>query len=385
MPFALPYAFATVAVCVAKGLWLIVVLATFLQLFFRSRKFGHAPMVANPGGRSRNGETNTMRLFSKMMIPIVVMLGLVLGPAGIVIAQDGETPTITVGSKNYTEQLILGEMLSLMLEDAGYDVDRQLNLAGTAVVHEGLVAGEIDTYVEYTGTALLLLGQELPTAAGSSATPASGSATPAGGLATPTPSVAEQVYSSVTAAYPEQFGAAWLDPLGFNNTFALAVTRETAEEYDLQTISDLQGIAGELTIGADPEFVAREDALPGLQAAYGIEFGNVQSLDVGLLYSAVDEGEVDISAAASTDGRIPALDLVLLEDDLGFFPPYFAAPVVRQELLDQAPEVADILNQLAGVIDDQTMQGLNAQVDGGGLEPPEVARTFLVEQGLISG
>lgn len=335
-------------------------------------------MVANPGGRSRNGETNTMRLLSKMMIPIVVMLGLMLSPAGIVIAQDGETPTITVGSKNYTEQLILGEMLSLMLEDAGYEVDRQLYLGGTAVVHEGLVSGEIDTYVEYTGTALLLLGQELPTAAG-------GSATPAGGSATPAPSVAEQVYSSVAEAYPEQFGATWLDPLGFNNTFALAVTRETADEYNLQTISDLQGIAGELTIGADPEFVAREDALPGLQEAYGIEFGNVQSLDVGLLYSAVAEGEVDISAASSTDGNVLALDLVLLEDDLGFFPPYFAAPVVRQEVLDQSPEVAGILNQLAGRIDDQTMQGLNGQVDSGGLEPPEVARTFLVEQGLISG
>ncbi len=316
-----------------------------------------------------------MHFFQRVTITLLIAFGLVVGSAGVGLAQDEDTPTITVGSKNYTEQLILGEMLSLMLEDAGYDVDRQLYLGSTAIVHEGLMSGEIDTYVEYTGTALIaILGQPAPTAGGD------GAATPA---STPTVSAAEQVYNTVAEAYPDEFGAVWLDPLGFNNTFALAVTQETAEEYDLQTISDLQGLAGELTIGSDPEFSVREDALPGLEETYDIEFGTVQTLDVGLLYSAVAEGDVDISAAASTDGRIPALDLVLLEDDMGFFPPYFAAPVVNQELLEQYPELEEVLNQLAGLLDDAAMADLNARVDVDDMEPIDVARDFLEDQGII--
>lgn len=319
-----------------------------------------------------------MRTLKRFALPVLLLIGLLVGQVGAVMAQDQaeDKPTITVGSKNYTEQLILGEMISLMLEDAGFDVERQLYLGGTAVVHQGLVSGEIDTYVEYTGTGLIaLLGREVPEGSGS-ATPVSG---------TPAPSVAEQTYDIVAEAYPEEFGAVWLEPIGFNNTFALAVTREVAEEYNLQTISDLKGIASELTLGSDPEFAVRPDGLPGVEAAYGIEFGNVQTLDVGLLYEAVDSGEVDISVVATTDGRIPALDLVVLEDDLGFFPPYYAAPVVNQELIEENPEVADVLNQLAGKIDNETMQAMNYQVDGEGAEPIDVARDFLVEEGIIDG
>ena len=321
-----------------------------------------------------------MRRTARIAVTLIAMLGMMLasmsGMASVT-AQDDDKPTITVGSKNFTEQLILGEMLSLMLEDAGYEVERQLNLGGTAIVHEGLVSGEIDTYVEYTGTGLVaVLGLPVPEA---EATPG---ATPAGDASSAT-SVVDQTYDIVAEAYPEEFGAVWLDPLGFNNTFALVVTSETAEEYDLQTISDLQGLAGELTLGSDPEFAVREDALPGLEEVYDIEFGSVQTLDVGLLYSAVDTGEVDISAAATTDGRIPALDLVVLEDDMGFFPPYYAAPVVNQELLEEHPELEEILNQLAGKIDDETMQQMNYRVDEEGAEPIDVARDFLVEQGII--
>lgn len=318
-----------------------------------------------------------MRLAKRTLFPVILVLGLIFVQAGAVIGQGEDKPTIVVGSKNYTEQIIMGEMLSLMLEDAGFEVDRQLNLGGTAIVHEGLVSGEVDTYVEYTGTALVaILGQDVPEVEGD------GSGTPS---ATPAGSVSEQTYNIVAEAYPEEFGAVWLEPIGFNNTFALVVTREMAEEYDLQTISDLQGLAGELELGSDPEFAVRPDGLPGLEETYGIEFNSVQTVDVGLLYSAVDSGEVDISVAASTDGRIPALDLVVLEDDMGFFPPYNAAPVINQDLLEQYPELEEILNQLAGTIDDQTMQQMNYQVDGEGAEPREVARTFLEEQGIIGG
>jgi glycine betaine/choline ABC-type transport system substrate-binding protein len=316
---------------------------------------------------------------------LIAVLGMMLASmAGIssVAAQDDDKPTITVGSKNFTEQIILGEMVSLILEDAGYDVERRLNLGGLAVVHEALVAGEIDVYVEYTGTGLVaVLGRPVPTVEG---TPA---ATPAGGAApaTPAASVADLTYQQVSEAYLEEFGLVWLDELGFNNTYALAVTQETAEEYDLETTSDLAEVADELTLGTDPEVLVREDGLPGLQEAYDFEFEDAVGMDSGLMYSSVASGDVDVITAFTTDGRIEALDLVLLEDDKNYFPPYYAAPVVRQELLEEYPELEEVLNQLAGQIDNETMAAMNYQVDEEGAEPRDVAQAFLEEQGIIGG
>ena len=320
-----------------------------------------------------------MGRFLKTVVITLVAMSLAFtslaGVSGAAAQDDG--PTITVGSKDFTESIILAEMVAALLEDAGYTVERQLNLGGTAVVHQALVNGEIDIYVEYTGTGLLaILGQELPSS-GSGATPAAAGATPVASSGT------DQVYQIVKEQYQEEFGLTWLQPWGFNNTYALAVTQETAEEYDLQTISDLEGVAGDLTFGATQEFLVRDDGLPGLEETYGIEFGDDQGLDPGLLYSALDGGEVDIISAFATDGRIPALDLVLLEDDMNYFPPYYAAPVVDTELLEQNPEIADILNQLAGQIDDATMADLNYRVDEGGEDEAAVAQSYLEEQGLI--
>lgn len=313
-----------------------------------------------------------------LLLPIMALaVMLAIAPAGV--AQ--EQPTVTVGSKAFTEQIILGELMALLLEDAGYTVERTFNLGTTAIVHEALVSGEVDTYVEYTGTGLLaVLGMQLPATPAAGATPSA--ATP--GAATPTASSGvDAVYEIVSQEYQEQFNVQWLDPLGFNNTYAMAMTEERAAELGVTKISDLQGIAGDLTIGATTEFVPRPDGLPGLQQTYGFEFGDVQSMDPGLMYQAVDSGDVDIISAFATDGRIPALGLVLLEDDMGFFPPYFAAPVVRQDLLDEDPQVREVLNQLAGMIDDETMANLNLQVDEEGEEEVEVARAFLQEQGLL--
>lgn len=322
-----------------------------------------------------------MKTFATLLAAMGMMLASIAG-AATVAAQDGEQPTITVGSKNFTESIVLAEMVALLLEDAGYTVERQTDLGGTAVVHEALVNGEIDVYVEYTGTGLLaILGGEIPEGAGGgAATPA---ASPVAGASPVATEGTGEVYDIVSQQYQEQFGLEWLQPWGFQNTYALAVTQETAEEYDLQTISDLEGVAGDLTFGGTQEFLVRDDGLPGLEEAYGISFGDSQGFDPGLTYSAVAEGEVDIISAFSTDGRIPALDLVLLEDDQGFFPPYYAAPVVSGDLLEQAPEVRDILNQMAGQIDTETMQNLNFQVDDQGMDPSEVAQAYLEEQGLI--
>lgn len=289
------------------------------------------------------------------------------------LAQDGDKPQITVGSKDFTESIVLAHMAALILEDAGYEVERQINLGGTVVVHEAMVHGDVDIYVEYTGTGLLaILGMELPESVGE------------GNAATPEAGVGKDpVYDIVAKEYKEQFDLVWLEPWGFNNTYVMAVRAETAEELELETISDLEGHAGDMIVGGTQEFLVRPDGLPGLEEKYGIEFKDAVGLDPGLVYSALDEGGVDIISATATDGRIPALGFVPLKDDLGFFPPYFAAPVVRQDLLEKAPDVADLLNQLAGEIDDTQMAGLNFRVDDGGEEPIEVARDFLREEGLI--
>jgi osmoprotectant transport system substrate-binding protein len=290
-------------------------------------------------------------------------------------AQDN--PTVTVGSKDFTEVGILGQIMSVLLEENGFPVDRQLNLGGTVVVHEAAVANDIQVYPEYTGTGLLvILGQDIPEMEEQA------SATPANGAANP---VSEEVYSIVSEAYPEQFGLEWLEPFGLNGTYVIAVRLETAEEHGLQKVSDLQGIAGDLTFGCSQEFLVRQDGLPGLQEAYDVEFGDSMGMDPSLVYAAMDEGMVDVIAGGVTEGHIQRLGFVMLEDDRDYFPPYYACPVVRTDLLDQAPEVRDILNQLAGRIGDEKIGQLNLEVDEDLRNPVDVARDFLIDEGLIEG
>lgn len=284
---------------------------------------------------------------------------------------------MTVGSKDFTEVGILGQIVSVLLEENGFPVDRQLNLGGTVVVHEAAVANDIQVYPEYTGTGLLvILGQDIPEMEEQA------SATPANGAANP---VSEEVYSIVSKAYPEQFGLEWLEPFGLNGTYVIAVRPETAEEHGLQKVSDLQGIAGDLTFGCSQEFLVRQDGLPGLQEAYDVEFGDSMGMDPSLVYAAMDEGMVDVIAGGVTEGHIQRLGFVMLEDDRDYFPPYYACPVVRTDLLEQAPEVRDILNQLAGRIGDEKIGQLNLEVDEDLRNPVDVARDFLIDEGLIEG
>lgn len=298
-----------------------------------------------------------------------------LGGSPAAFAQDGDKPTIRVGSKNFTEQILMSEIVSLKLEDAGYPVERQFGLGGTAIITEAIMNNDIDMFVEYTGTGLIaVLGMELPTAGG-----ASGSAT-----ATPaSASLEEQVYDLVKQGYDEELNLTWLKDWGFNNTYAMTVTRETAEEYGLTKTSDLEAVAGDMVLGTDLEFPVREDGLPGFVEAYGFTFGDVQSGDPGLMYQALAQGEVDVITAYTTDGRIPALDLVVLEDDKNFFPPYYTAPVVRNDVLDANPEIADVLNELADQFSEEEMAAMNYAIDEEGAEPAEAARPVLEEKGLI--
>jgi osmoprotectant transport system substrate-binding protein len=286
---------------------------------------------------------------------LVVLLVALLGCGG------GQQKTVTIGSKDFAEQYILAEMYALLLEDAGFAVERKLGLAGTPVAQAAITNGEIDMYPEYTGTGLLTV------------------------LKLPVESDREIVYQKVKEGYAEQFDLVWLQPAPMNNAQALAVPRAVSEEYGITTISDMVANASELIMVGPPEFPEREDGLPGLKATYGdFTLKDYRPVGKALRYQALVNGEAEVTVAFGTDGEISAFDLVVLEDDKGMFPPYQVAPVVRQEVLDAYPEIADTLNALAPLLTSDTMRRLNYEVTGEQREAIDVAREFLMQEGLLA-
>lgn len=297
----------------------------------------------------------SLRLAVRAAALAAALLVLAHGPAAA-----AERPTVRIGSKNFTEQLVLGEMYALLLEKAGFKVERKLNLGGTLLAHEALKAGEIDLYPEYTGTALLnMLKKDVMSDPG-------------------------QVYEVVKAEYRRQWDLVWLDPAPMNNTQAIAITRKTAEKYNMYTLSAMSRQAPNLVLAAVPEFTERPDGLKGLKRVYGgFDFKSVRLVDYGIKYRALVGGQADVTVAFGTDGEIKGYDLVIVKDDKGLWPPYQVAPVVRQALLDKAPDVATVLNRVQPRLTDAVMQELNWQVDGKKREYPEVAREYLTQQGLL--
>ncbi len=263
-----------------------------------------------------------------------------------------EREAVRVGCKNFSEQLILGEMMAQLLEKRGIPVERKFGFGGTSLIHEALAHGEIDLYAEYTGTAaqaILHLDPNLP-------------------------------LDAVRDAYRKQFKAEWLRPLGFDNTYALAVRDADAAAKGWTRISDLRGDAPSLRAGFNAEFLERADGYPGLKKIYKLEFKKLVNLDAGLIYQALQEKQVDVISAFSTDGRLDAFKLRVLTDDLHFFPRYDPAPVVRQQVLARFPEIRETLEELSGHLDEATMRKLNYEVDGKGRNPKDVARDFLSKQ-----
>jgi osmoprotectant transport system substrate-binding protein len=264
------------------------------------------------------------------------------------------TDRIVVGSKNFTEQDILGEIVAQQIEHAGFKVDRRFHLGGTFVCHQALMAGQIDGYVEYTGTALVAILKLPPTADPDSA------------------------YGRVHPLYDERFDAEWLKPLGFNNTFAMIVRGADARRLNLRTLSDAVRYAPRWRAGFGYEFIERQDGFPGLARTYALRFAGPPSvMDLGLTYRALAEGRVDMIAGNSTDGQIAALDLVALEDDRRYFPAYEAVPVIRWPVLRRHPEIGRALEALAGTISDATMRRMNYLVDVEHRDVAAVARGFL--------
>jgi osmoprotectant transport system substrate-binding protein len=270
---------------------------------------------------------------------------------------------ITVGGKDFTEQQILSKITAIYLKENGFDVEEASNM-GSTVVRSALENGQVDVYWEYTGTGLVVYqNQEVETDP-------------------------DKAYEKVKENDKEN-GLVWLDKANFNNTYAILMKQEKADELGIKTISDLATLVNEdpekLKFASNAEFYAREDGMKGLEKHYGFNFPtkNVVKMDSGLLYNALKDGQVDVSVGFATDGRIKGFNLVALEDDKLFFPAYNGAPVVRQEIVDQYPEVADLLNKISGKLDSETMMELNYSVDVEHKDVSEVSRKWLEAQGLV--
>ena len=276
---------------------------------------------------------------------------------------------IIIGAKNFTEQVVLGELLAQEIEavysQEGHPerVERRFYLAGSYICQQALVSGRIDAYVEYTGTALTaILKQPLPPP---------GERDPA------------RVLATVRDLYASRYHVRVEPPLGFEDTFAMVVRGDDARRLGLRTISDAARIAPQWRLGVGYEFESRPDGLPGLSAAYNLHFaGPPRTMDLGLLYRALAERQVDMIAGNSTDGPIRALGFVVLADDRHYFPPYEAVPLVREDSLAKHPEIQAAMDRLAGKVSAEAVQAMNDAVDGKHLDVTEVVRQFRAQNGL---
>ena len=269
---------------------------------------------------------------------------------------------IVVGGKNFTEQQIMSQMTAQLLQAKGFKVDVKAGM-GSAVLRQAQESGQIDVYWEYTGTSLITYNK-----------------------------ISERMSAADTYAKVKELDAAkglvWLDPSKANNTYGLAMNQDDAKKQGIATISDLAAkVKGgaKLTLASNAEFYARPDGLKPLEERYGFEFPreSVKRMDTGLVYQALKEHQVDVGLVFATDGRIPAVNFFMLKDDRNYFPNYALTPVVRKQVLDANPKLAEILNALSSKLDDATMARLNASVDVDKKTVEDVARTFLKEQGLV--
>jgi osmoprotectant transport system substrate-binding protein len=268
---------------------------------------------------------------------------------------------IVIGSKNFTESFLLGEIMAQQIEaHTNLKAERRFYLAGTYICQQAILARRIDIYPEYTGTALTAILKQK--AVGDKA----------------------EVYRRVKEEYEHRFGLTLGLALGFNDTFAMEIRGEDARRLNIKTLSQASAFAPQWRAGFGYEFMERPDGYRGLAATYGLHFVEPpRVMDLGLLARALRDRQIDLAAGNTTDGLIPALDLFVLEDDRHYFPPYEAVPVIREQTLQQHPEVSRALAGLAGKISDEEMQRLNYAVDGQHRDAKEVAREFLRKQGLI--
>lgn len=299
-----------------------------------------------------------MRKFILLLISILMALSIL----GCSSPFGKDTNTVIIGGKNFTEQDILVYLMKGVIEkNTNLKVETKAYLGGTNVVAQAIERGDLDIYAEYTGTALVnILGEEY----------------------TP-PSNPEIVYEKVKEIYADKKQIIWLKPFGFNNTYTLAMRTSQADELSIQSMSDLAKQSSNLKLGATHEFLERVDGYSNVKAVYGMKFDLPAGMDPGLTYAACRDGNVDVIDAFSTDGRIIAFNLKVLEDDKQVFPPFYAAPLIRADTLKLHPEIADALNLLAGKINSEEMAKLNAKVDLDGKSPNVVANEWLADNGFL--
>ena len=292
-----------------------------------------------------------------MLFIILILVGLVF--LSQIKFGDENTKTITVSGKDFTEQNILCEMVSDYIEDnTDISVNRKCNLGGAQVVFSAIQRGDIDLYVDYLGTDYTDILKYSPI------------------------SDVDKVYATVKREFDSKYDLAVLERMSFNNTYALAVRPEVALEYNLKTISDIVPYSRELIISPTLEFVNREDGLAGLNKAYGLNFKDVIPIDGSPRYTALMNNNSQVIDAFTTDGLLRKFGLVVLEDDKNFFPPYYAVPVIRNEVLNEYPELEGLMNKLGGYLTNESVQNLNYEVDELGKNPATVAREFLEKNNL---
>ncbi|WP_173916398.1 ABC transporter permease/substrate-binding protein [Halobacillus sp. Marseille-Q1614] len=297
--------------------------------------------------------------FRSLVILLTAFALIAAGP----LAFGGEVKKdITIGAKLGSEPSILVNMYKLLIEEeTDLSVGLETNLGKTEMVFSALQSGSIDIYPEFTGTAIVsLLGEKADS------------------------NDSREVYEQAKQGMSEEFNLAFLEPMEFNNTYAVATTKETAEQYELQTIGDLKAVEDQITAGFTLEFNDRYDGYQGMKEVYGLDLGEVRTMDAGLREGAIESGEVDVIDAYATDSYMIELDLTTLKDPENLFPPYQGAPLMREETLEQYPELEEVLNQLGGLISDDEMRKMNYQVDYEDRNPEEVAREYLIEQGLLN-
>ncbi|NLY82972.1 MAG: glycine/betaine ABC transporter substrate-binding protein [Clostridiales bacterium] len=289
-----------------------------------------------------------------LLIMLVVVLALSM-------AACSQEKTITIASKPMTEQFVIAEMLTVLIEqETDITVEHKAGVGGgTSNIHPAMISGEIDIYPEYTGTGwMFVLEEEL--------------------INDP-----DELYKEVKAGYKEDFDIVWSELYGFNDTYGMAMKREKAEEMGIKTYSDLADVSSKLVFGAEHDFFEREDGFPGIDDVYGFDFKKEIGMDIGLKYQAIESGEVDVINIFSTDGKLKEYDMVVLEDNKYFFPSYYAATLIRQETLDEYPELEKVLSMLDGKISNDEMTNMNYLVEIEKMEAKDVAINFLEEKGLL--
>jgi osmoprotectant transport system permease protein len=303
-------------------------------------------------GHKKKNTKHTKRNIIIVVLVLVTMLSIIFK------SNFKKKDTITIVNKNYTEQRIMGQMVGQYLESIGYETEVK-ELGGTMLCFNALLSGDIDIYNEYTGTmySSILKQTEILSA--------------------------DETYQICKDLSEEQYGVTWLEPYGFNNTYALSATKEFVDKYGLESISDLEPIASSVLIGGGSEFGAREiDGFPAVEKKYGFEFKDYKTMDVGISYQAVVKGEIDISAAYGTDGRIAKYKLVTLEDDKNVFPPYYLTPIMRQDFAKEHPDVVKALTNLKDKFTSDDMRHYNLMVDEGA-DVKDVATIMLKDKNLI--